>query len=316
MKQKLASLDIGSYTARMLIAFRGSNSHVILPVSRAREYISIADYFDEESGTIKREAINRVAGVVNSFVLHARQEEVDRIFAVGTGLIRRAINREEFITRLKEITGIEIIPISGEQEAYLTAIGAIYSLRIGNEKSLAVIDLGGGSTEFFIKRDGKELSYSIPIGAAFLHNKYISSDPPKEHELYKVCAHIKGVLKGHLKTQDKDNLDIIVGTGGTVTALGALVHGISMQDISAERINGRVLQYKEIRDLLERLRNMDLEQKIHILGLDKKRAKVIIAGTIILMNILDLFCSEDIIVSLSDLLEGILLKPQIIQEEI
>jgi len=312
MKQKLASVDIGSYTARMLIAFKEFAPDKIIPISRIREYISIADYF-EEPGIIKEYAIKKTTEVINRFALRAHQEKVEHIFAVGTGLIRRAINRNEFITQIEKSTGIRIIPISGKQEACLTAKGVIYSLEIKNDKNFAIVDIGGGSTEFFIRGDRQDIICSIPIGAAILHNKYIFSDPPKERELYKICAHVKGMLKEHISAYD--NFDIIIGTGGTIAALAAVMEGILIQDISPQRINGKILGYNRIKNLLDKMKDMDLKERINILGLDKKRAKIIISGIIILITIMDFFSLEHIIVSLSDLLEGILLKPQILQEE-
>lgn len=313
MKQKLASIDIGSYTARMLIARKETLSNKIIPTSRKREYISIADYF-EEPGIIKKEAIERTVQVVNRFVLYAQREGVEQIIAVGTGVIRRAMNKDNFITQVKEATGIRIVLVSGKQEACLTAEGVIHSLRLKDKGSLFIVDIGGGSTEFFIKKDGKAFIYSIPIGAATLHNRYINSDPAKEDELYKVCSHVKGVLKEHLNGQN--NFEIIIGTGGTVTALVALIYGMDMHGISLEKVNGKILKYGILKNLFEKIKRMNLEQKINILGLDNKRAKVIIPGIIILTNIMHLLPSEYITVSLSDILEGILIKPQILQEEI
>ena len=312
MSQKLASIDIGSYTARMLIAFKESRSDKIIPISRMREYISIADYF-EATGVINEDAAKIVAKVLNGFVSHAHQRGVDSIIAVGTGVIRRAKNRNEFISKIEKATDIRIAPILGEQEARLTAEGAIHSLGIENKKNFVIVDIGGGSTEFFIRRKDADLAFSIPIGAAILQNQYISSDPPREVDLDKVHHDVLAMLKGDLRICK--GLDFIVGTGGTITALAALIHRIPLQEISPERINGKILKYVQIKDVLEEIKDMDLNQRADIMDLDKKRAKVIIPGIIILLGIMDLFSLRRITVSLSDLLEGILLIPLILQEE-
>ena len=312
MHQKIASIDIGSYTARMLIAFKENKSDKIIPISRMREYINVADYF-EESGIIKKDAVKIVAKVLNGFVSHVRQKGVDSVIAVGTGVIRSAQNRNEFINHIEKATGIRIIPISGAQEARLTAEGAIHSLEIEDEKNFVIVDIGGGSTEFFIRIENRDKAFSIPMGAAILHNRYISSDPPREADLNRVYSHAVAMLKGDLRAF-KD-LDIVVGTGGTITALAAIIHRLPLQKISPERINGRILKYVQIKGVLEEIKDMDLNQRANIMGLDKKRAKVIIPGIIILMSIMDLFSLTRITVSLSDLLEGIILMPRILQEE-
>jgi len=310
MKKILASIDIGSYTARMLIAEKLPTS--IIPISRLRDYINIADGF-EDPGIIKDEAILRTINVLKKFSLYAKEKKVDSIYAVGTGLIRSAINKDDFINKVKEQTEIEIQPISGRQEALFTAEGVIHTLGIEDKKDLIIIDIGGGSTEFFIRKSGKDSIFSIPIGAAILHNKYICSDPPKQTQIYKLCDHIKRALKDFVSF---DYYDMIIGTGGTITSLAAIIYNISLKDISPENINGKILTGGEVKSLLNQMKKMDIRERVNILGLDRNRAKVIIAGTMILLNIMDLFKADSIIVSLSDLLEGILLRPQILKEEI
>lgn len=312
MKKILASIDIGSYTARMLIAEKDSGTNNIVPISRFRDYINIADGF-EEPGIIKDEAISRTINVLKRFAFYAKEKKVTTTYAVGTGLIRSAINKDSFINKVREETEIEIQPISGRQEALFTAEGVIHALGIEHKKNFIIIDIGGGSTEFFIRRDRKNNLFSIPIGAAILHNKYISSDPPEEVQIYKLCDHIRKTLRDFVSL---DYYDMIIGTGGTITSLAAVIYNISLKSISPENINGKNLTNSQIRNVLNKIKKMDIEQRINILNLDRNRAKVIIAGTIILLKIMDLFKADNIIVSLSNLLEGILLRPQILKEEV
>ncbi len=315
MIKRIASIDIGSYTARMIIADKNINTGQIFPKFRFRDYINVADYFTED-GIIKDEGINKTIDIIKRFYQQTKRNQVEKILAVATGVIRSATNKDYFINRLKQETGIEIIPISGVKEAILTAEGVLYSIDIKNKDTWLIIDIGGGSTEFFINKHGKHEIYSIPIGAAVLNNRYLHNDPPNIFQLNKLSQYINNMLKTHLQEIVYPTFDVIIGTGGSITSLAAVIHRMPLKEVTPEKINGKVLLKQRIKDLLTNMLTMDIEKRTKIFALDKNRAKVIIPGIIILLNIMDFFYSYYIIVSLSDLLEGLLLKPHALKEEI
>lgn len=300
--KKVASFDIGSYTARMLIA--AVERGILSSVLRLREYINIA--YSIENGRISEDAIKRTSSVIGRFLDIAKKNSVDSIYAIGTGVIREAKNRKEFLKRIEEETGLKINVISGKEEAVLSAKGAIYSLGIKRE-DLAVIDIGGGSTEFFIKKEKEEV-FSVRIGAAVLTKKYLLSDPPKKEETDRVLRIIEEKLKN--KLVQYTDFDTIIGVGGTITSLAIALYKIPLSEVSPENINGRRLGKEDVAVLLEEMKNMKTEKRAKAFGLDIERSKVIVAGTEILLKIMELLKAKEIIVSMSDLLEGIILKEE------
>ncbi len=303
---KIASIDVGSYTARMLVAELKERGFI--PIIRTREYINVAEFFENY---IKKEGINRTAQVIKRFSEIAEKKGATKIYAVGTGVIRRAKNKDEFISAIKKETGIEIVPISEMQEALLTAEGVMYSLSI-KEIPVLITDIGGGSTEFFLKKKDTNLIHSIPIGAALL-KKRLETDPPKKEDLDKAFEYIDELIKKRLFSCW---VKAAVGTGGTITTLSAVLHKIPFNMISPERLNGKIIRYDELIRLFQKMSKMDTMKIAATFGLDKNRAKVIISGTIILLSIMDFFHLSEIITSLSDILEGIILNPKILKGDI
>lgn len=305
--KKIAGIDVGSYTARMLIAEKHENR--IVPILRMRDYINIADSFTEQE-IILDDATKRCINVLNAFLKEVKKNKVEEICAVGTGVIRRAKNRDDFIYQVKKYTGVGIIPISGKKEAFLTAEGVIYAISL-KESNFEIVDIGGGSIEFFIKRGKVILPYSIPIGAAVLQNRFILTDPPLDSEIEKAFLYIKNLLKDRMLPNKAENL---IGTGGTIATLAAICHRIPFEMISPENLNGKRISYNQIKSIFEEIRHMDLSERINRFGLDKNRARVIISGTIILLSTIEIFHVFEMTVSLSDILEGIILRAECIRE--
>ena len=306
MKEVVASLDIGSYTARMLVAKLLSEARDFVPLLRAREYINIADFY-EKPGIIKEKAIENTVKVIDKFLKKAKEIGTNTFYPVGTGVIREAKNKVEFIVQVKKLTGIEIVVISGEKEAYLTAEGVIHSLKLRKDSSFVIIDIGGGSTEFFVNTNGSCVR-SIPLGAATFQKVF------KSH-VSEGFSRVEELLNKHLGDLQL-KADQLIGTGGTITSLVAVVHGITPDEICPENLNGKTLTLQQAERVFENLIHMSPEDMVDRFGLDKNRAKVIIPGTIILLSIMRFFGFSEITASLSDILEGIILKPDILKREI
>ncbi|MBW1798534.1 MAG: hypothetical protein JRJ21_09070, partial [Deltaproteobacteria bacterium] len=233
--------------------------------------------------------------------------DVGSVHAVATGVVREAANRDEFLDRIYESTGIRVRTITGDEEALLTGKGVWNALNIPKGPFL-IFDLGGGSTEFISGSEGAQTVKSIPLGAAVLKQVYLKSDPPQKEKINELSRHIDQSLEEFLPEPyvKGDNLPI-VGTGGTVTTLGAMLHRVSVEDITPDRITGLILTRAQIEALFDRIRNLSLEERLKLPGLDPGRAGVIVAGSLVVIRILHFFKSVQLTVSMSDLLEGLLL---------
>jgi exopolyphosphatase/guanosine-5'-triphosphate,3'-diphosphate pyrophosphatase len=307
MTKPCASIDIGSHTARLLIADKSGPQGILRPLIRKRDYIRLSEGFDRAGEkTIQPNAIDRTLDALKGFSQTLKTFDVGSVHAVATGLFREAANRDEFLDRIYESTGIRVRTITGDEEALLTGKGVLNALDI-RKKPFIIFDLGGGSTEFLSGRGGRQTVRSIPLGAGILTQAYLKADPPEKNEIRVLSAYIDQILtESGMEEVGAGDVYLVVGTGGTVTTLGAMTHRVPVEDITPEVINGLTIERSQIEGLFYRLRNLTLEERAKLPGLDPGRAGVIVAGSLIVIRILHFFKSVQLTVSMSDLLEAIL----------
>jgi exopolyphosphatase/guanosine-5'-triphosphate,3'-diphosphate pyrophosphatase len=304
--KNIASLDIGSHTARLLVSQWSEGAPRLSSLLRRRAYIRLAEEFEiPEKKTIKPAAVERTLRVLDDFAASARRLGVAEIVAVATGVVREANNQAAFLKAIRDRTGIEVKTISGEEEACLTGLGVRHALQIHDEP-LVIFDLGGGTTEFLIGAKGGAKAFSLPLGAAIYTHRFFRSDPPGISEVSRIEKEISTVLQAFRGLRSVEGC-LLVGTGGTVTTLASLIHKVTIDEISPERMNGLTLAMTGLGDLLARMKKMAKRERVDLLGLDPERADVILAGFLIVMMIMRCFQSSELKVSLSDLLEGTLI---------
>lgn len=306
MTQLAASIDLGSHTARLLIARRsGSSPWGWIPLVRRRAYIRLAADSDPEGGReIGPDAAARARDALHAFSRLIADHHVSDVRAVATGIIRDVIHRDRLLAYLYEQTGIRIALISGEKEASLSARGARAVLNISSP--YLVFDLGGGTTEFFRDVGGEQKAVSLSMGAAVLTKRYIRSDPPGETDLGAIGGEIDHRLKA--VAMDITGVPLIVGTGGTVTTLAAMVHGMGADDIGPEKLNGLTVSLPQLEACLVEMKTLRTAERVERLGVDPGRADVIVAGTLVTIGILRFVGVFELVVSMSDLLEGLLVE--------
>ena len=156
------------------------------------------------------------------------------------------------------------------------------------------------------RRPLADQAFSLPLGAAIYTHRFLRSDPPCAREVDCLEKEISRVLQAFHVPRPSGGY-ILVGTGGTVTTLANLIHKIGRDETSPERMNGLILAMTDLEDLLKRMRKMARQERVDLLGLDPERANVILAGFFIVMMIMRYFQSSELKVSLSDLIEGILI---------
>jgi exopolyphosphatase/guanosine-5'-triphosphate,3'-diphosphate pyrophosphatase len=305
--KKLASIDIGSHTARMLIAEYAESPTQYYPLMRAREYIRLAQGFNKENGfLLTAKAIHQTVEVLEKFVSTINRFHVRTISAVATGVVRRAVNREDLLEAVRNSTGISVKIISGEEEARLTDVGVCASLSCSGNPRI-VFDLGGGSTEFIFSRGEHRELKSIPLGAAMLTQKFFSSDPPTGSMLHQLSGCINEIIDKSGLSLMKPEKSTVIGTGGTVTTLAAIANHIEVRDIRHEILDKATLKMSQIVSIFDRFKTMNRIERSQVIGLDKGRADVILAGIMVVIRILHFFKGQELMVSLSDLLEGLIL---------
>lgn len=308
----LASMELGTYTARLLIAVPTGDRSLFRPLARERRTVRLAEGFGNRgTARIGEAAADRAAAAVGFFEDRMREEQGTLVRAVATGVVRSAKNRDAFLRGLLDRTGVAFEPVSGEVEAKLTAKGALYALP-RPDRPFVLFDLGGGSTEFVrgggLHDEPLEVC-SLPLGAAVLTEAFLREDPPSRDALRRLADAVDEVLEtGFDEPNRAEGPPLLIGTGGTATTLAAMIHGIDLSRITPERMNGLVLDGTVLEALLDRMVRLRTEERKQLRGLDPERAEVIPAGTQAVLRIMARYGTRQVTVCLSDILDGLLIE--------
>ncbi|WP_153306186.1 Ppx/GppA phosphatase family protein [Desulfatiglans anilini] len=305
MSGRLAVIELGTHTARMLVGGWGAAPGVLRETLRDRVYVRLAEGMRSNGGRLSGEALDRAVAALRGFRDRAGASGVERFVVIGTGVLREASNGQDFLRRLAGATGFRLRLLSGEEEARFTASGVLWALGMG-KGPFVVFDLGGGSTEFMIGGEAGTEVFSVPIGAAVLTEAHFAADPPLEHEIEMLRRAVDRATEPILKPA-RGASPRLAGTGGTAVTLAAMLHGLPVERIDASTVNGLRVEKPALTALFEEMRRLKVSERARMTGLDAGRAPVILAGTLCIMQVMEHLDASVMTVSLSDLLEGILM---------
>ena len=306
----LAGIDIGTNTLRLLVAETGPDS--FHEIYADRKITRLGQDLDL-NGMLTSDAQDRALKALGDFAEKIRRHAAFHTAAIGTSALRNASNSSAFIHAVKKKTGIDVTVISGEEEARLTLLGVAHTLsgdgkqkKINPLSSSTVIDIGGGSTEIITTRLGETpVSVSLPLGAVYLTERCIKHDPPAAEEVALLRRMVREKLDRHAAMIQPDLAGILVGTAGTITTLAAIDQGLLEYD--SARINRSALTSDSIDKIIGVLSMSSLEERRMIRGLEPGREDIILAGAVILQEIIRGFGYTSMLVSDWGLREGIVL---------
>lgn len=221
------------------------------------------------SGRIADETIAAAVEVFRSIREDAENYGVNAMRSVTTSAAREAQNRDALVGAIRRETGIQLEILSDEDEARLIGLG-ILAARPESNGPCAMIDIGGGSTEFIVARGGKiEWAISVPIGAVRMKEMFFKAIPPREEEIDALENHIQDVLLRMLPKAVIGADTELIGSGGTIVSLTLMSGG-----------NGGVTLNK-VESTIERLHAMDVKQICETYPVDEARAEIILAGSLV-----------------------------------
>ncbi len=301
---RYATIDVGTNTVRLLVADADTDG-TYRPVFQEQVITRLGERL-QETGTLSDMAVERTIRVLQRFAQTAKEHRVQEVLAVTTSAAREAKNRAEFLDRARREARIDLRVISGEVEATLTALGVAHALG-PDHATMLIVDIGGGSTEFSAFEQGRVTGYvSLPIGVVKLTEAHLKGDPPSREELESATTSIRQTIRQVPASLNIPAAAILVATAGTPTTLAAIDLGMTTYD--GERVTGHRLSRKRIQGLLDRLCSLPLGRRSEIIGLEPARADVIVAGTLLTREILDLLGFDELTVSDGGLREGVLLN--------
>jgi exopolyphosphatase/guanosine-5'-triphosphate,3'-diphosphate pyrophosphatase len=241
--------------------------------------------------------------VLTDFRREAEQLGAERTLAVATSAVRDAENGEAFLGEVEWSYGFKTRLLSGDEEAELSFRGASTGRDVA--QNTLVIDIGGGSTELVVGGTvGLSFHDSLDMGGVRLTERFLHSDPPTNGEL-EACSAAAHELLAHGVPRDVRPLSAI-GVAGTITSIAALDLGLAEYD--PDQVQGHRLSREGVRAQLERLAALPLAERREIPALDPDRAPVIVAGTVILGEVLDHFGLDGLEASEHDILDGAALE--------
>jgi exopolyphosphatase/guanosine-5'-triphosphate,3'-diphosphate pyrophosphatase len=260
-----------------------------------------------ENGMLDEASMRDTIVAMEFFKKIAQDNRCEKILAFATSAVRESLNGKDFIHSIREMLGIDAEIISGEREGILSFKGARAGL--GIEGRALVVDIGGGSTEFCLGDDEDFESFSLPAGAVRLTEKYLHSDPPTAEDIRAVRHAVDDLLANFMQGRAriiKNGFFTAVGVGGTVTTLAAMIQGLSVYDPS--KVHGFLLKQADVNAVFEKLCRMTVEDRRKIPGLSPQRADIIMAGVLILQQIMQKLGISAIKSSESDLMEGYIIE--------
>jgi exopolyphosphatase/guanosine-5'-triphosphate,3'-diphosphate pyrophosphatase len=279
---RVAAVDLGTNTTRLLVA--DVHDGTVDELERRVEITGLGEGVDAR----RRLLPLPIARVRNSLTEYRRAIEelgAERVLAVGTSAIRDAENGEAFLGEVEWSYGFTTRLLTGDEEAELTFRGATLGR---STDGVLVIDIGGGSTELVL--DGRAVS--IDVGSVRLTERF-------GEDVDAIAAFVRPLLPDYAPHS-------AIGVAGTITTIAALDLGLAEYD--PERVHGHVLTARAVDEQLRRLAALPLEERRRLPGLEPKRAPVIVAGTVLLRELLAHLGLDEIEASERDLLDAVALE--------
>lgn len=334
---RFAAIDIGTVTSRLLVADTdGVRVHVL---AREYEVTNLGEGVDA-TGVISPAALARVGAAIDRFVdvrdAHAtRQHPILKTVVMATSAARDAKNADDFAAMLAE-RGLELEVISGQREAELTFAGVTAEAARGS--NVAIVDVGGGSTEvsFGVAGDGIVAAHSFDIGCRRMTERFFRADPPTSAEVEaayawaaeqfeawrdsmpqivepdRSVAQVFRSLSGSASDGMVPSEELrpaadctLYAVAGTATSAISMHEGMRVYD--SARVHGARLGLPALKAILAKLASMDEQEREAVVGLDPRRAPVIVAGLLILVCVMDTFGFDAFTASESDILQGMIL---------
>lgn len=311
MTERVASIDIGTNSTRLLVAEQGEVAGTLRTVERLMTITRLGQDVDR-TGVLAEEAVARTVAALEGYreVMDRLGVAPGRVRTSTTSASRDAANRQDFFARAEAAVGAAPELLSGADEALLSFRGATSDLDPALGPFL-VFDLGGGSTEFVLGTSGPDGvvdgALSLDVGCVRLTERFLHHDPPAAEDLSAAISYVDTWLDDVVRDlPGAGDAQTVVGLAGTVSTVAAVELGLVTYDRDA--VHHLVLTKEAAEDVFRTLATEALADRIHNPGLERERADVIVGGCCALVAIYRRLGLEQILVSEADILDGLALS--------
>jgi exopolyphosphatase/guanosine-5'-triphosphate,3'-diphosphate pyrophosphatase len=302
---RVAVVDIGTNSTRLLVAEVDGGS--LTELARESIVTRLGEGVDA-TGALGEEPQARVFAALDEYASAIEEHGADTRVVVMTSAVRDASNGAEFAETVQSRYGLSGATLSGDEEARLSFLGAAAGRT--DSAPLLVIDIGGGSTEMIVGSGGSVgFHVSTQVGVVRHSERHLHSDPPTAQELDALAADARSVIEAAVPRDVRASVGGAVAVAGTATQCAAI--DLELDPYDAARVEGHTLSRARIGELRDRLGALPLAERREVVGLDPARAPTIVAGTVVLLEVLGAFGLDAAEVSEHDILWGVALDSRV-----
>ena len=295
-----AAIDLGTNTAWMVVGRTMPGGQIEI-IDDAHAVARLGKGVDAQR-RISPETMERVCQILARYRDRALSHGAQQVRVFGTSALRDAANKEEFRAKVEREVGLELVEVSGREEADLTFRGAAFGLEL--PPRYGVLDIGGGSTELAVGQgDQVQRAVSVDVGAVRVTERFFTQLPPDPAQVSTAAEMVRTALTGFFAYPPSTPL---VGVAGTVTTIGALDRRVEHFD--AEELNGHFLAAPRVGAWCDQLLGLPVEEIRQLPQVHEQRADIIGAGALILHLALAHLGVPGLIVSTRGIRYGLLMK--------
>jgi exopolyphosphatase/guanosine-5'-triphosphate,3'-diphosphate pyrophosphatase len=306
-RPRVAAIDQGTNTCRLIVVEAGASAGEI-PAELARDMIvTRLGHGVDATGRLDPAALARTDAVMTRYGRRARALHAERIRVSATAAVRDAANREGFARVVRAATGTEPEVIDGTKEAALSFLGGTHGLMTA-DGPFALLDIGGGSTELVTGGEPgvADRAVSMQMGSVRLTERHVRHDPPATEDLEAMREDARASLEEAVRAIPVQDIRTFVSVAGTATTIQAIALGLDRYD--PDRIHRTWLTAAEVDGTLARLASITNEERAALPVMAPGRAEVIVAGGVILIEVMRRFGFERTLVSETDILDGLVFE--------
>ena len=303
--QRVAAIDCGTNSIRLLIADYDAGSGTLTDVQRAMRIVRLGEGVDR-SGQLSSAALARTFAAIEEFRALIASAGATSIRFIATSATRDAANRDEFVWGVRERLGVEPEVIHGNDEAAFSFDGATRGLvdRDPAPRSpFLVVDIGGGSTEFVFGTTRPEAARSVDVGCVRLTERHFRHDPPLPAEVAAARDDIDAAIADVVRTVPMRSAGTLIGLAGTVTTVAGIA--LAHQAYDPALLHHATITAADVHRTAEMLLYTERDRRAVIPVMHPGRVDVIMAGALILSTIVAYTGVAEVLVSEHDILDGI-----------
>ncbi|MEB8340968.1 Ppx/GppA phosphatase family protein [Streptomyces endophyticus] len=307
---RVAAIDCGTNSIRLLVADANPETGELVDLDRRMTIVRLGQGVDK-TGRLAPEALERTFAACREYAEVIKEHGAEKLRFVATSASRDAENREDFVSGVLDILGVEPEVITGDQEATFSFTGATKELtgRADLDKPYLVVDIGGGSTEFVVGDDTVRAARSVDIGCVRMTERHLVAedgtvtDPPSPAQIEAIRQDIGEALDLVNQTVPLASARTLVGLAGSVTTVAALALGLSEYDSTA--IHHSRISFDKVAELTDWLLVSTHDQRALKPVIHPGRVDVIASGALVLRLIMEWIGAREVVVSEHDILDGI-----------